>query len=165
MNDLLVSFLRVIFLIVSKSQIDNVVTTFGNVFAGGNSAIEEAEFIAKFASKVTIIHQFDKLQGNKLAQQKAYANPKINFLLSHEPRKYSKQGNKLLVEVEDLKAKKLKTIECNGAFIFIGMKPRLDLFGNAFELDQYGYIQTNEDLQSNISDVYAVGDVISKKYR
>jgi thioredoxin reductase (NADPH) len=135
------------------------------VIGGGNSAIEEAEFIAKFASKVTIIHQFDKLQANKQAQEKAYANPKINFLLSHEPRKFTKHGNKLMVEVEDLKDKKVKTIESDGAFIFIGMKPRLDLFGDAFELDQYGYIQTNEDRQSNIPDVYAVGDVISKKYR
>ncbi len=135
------------------------------VIGGGNSAIEEAEFIAKFASKVTIVHQFDKLQANKQAQEKAYANPKINFLLSHEPRKFTKQGYKLLVEVEDLKTKTIKTLESDGAFIFIGMKPRLDLFGDTLELDQWGYIKTNEDKQTNLPDVYAVGDVTSKKYR
>lgn len=135
------------------------------VIGGGNSAIEEADFIAKFASKITIVHQFDKLQANKIAQEKAFANPKISFMLEHEPRAFKKSGDKMVVEVEDLKTKELKTLTTDGIFVFIGLKPNLELFKNKLELDQWGYIQTDEDKRTNIDGVYAVGDVTSKKYR
>jgi len=135
------------------------------VIGGGNSAIEEADFIAKFASKITIVHQFDKLQANKTAQEKAFANPKISFLLEHEPRAFKKAGNKMIVELEDLKTKEMKTLTTDGIFVFIGQKPNLEMFGNQLELDQWGYIKTDEDKRTNIEDVFAVGDVTSKKYR
>lgn len=135
------------------------------VIGGGNSAIEEAEFITKFASKVTIIHQFDKLQANKTAQEKAFNNKKINFLFEHEPRMFTKKDGKMIVEVEDLKTKTNKEISADGIFIFIGMKPNIDLFKENLELDQYGYIKTDEDKKTNIDGIYAIGDVTSKKYR
>jgi len=135
------------------------------VIGGGNSAIEEADFISKFASKITIIHQFDKLQANKIAQDKAFNNPKIEFNFEHEPRAFKKEGGKMIVEVEDLKTRELKTLTTDGIFVFIGQKPNLSLFGNALELDQWGYIKTTEDMETNIEGVYAVGDVGSKKYR
>ena len=135
------------------------------VIGGGNSAIEEADFISKFASKITIVHQFDKLQANKMAQEKAFANPKINFLFEHEPRAFKKDGDKMVVEVEDLKTNEKKTLTTDGIFVFIGLKPNLELFGNTLETDNWGYIKTNEDMQTNIEGVYAVGDVGSKKYR
>jgi thioredoxin reductase (NADPH) len=97
------------------------------VVGGGNSAVEEADFISKFASKVTIVHQFDKLQANKQAQEKAFANEKIEFVLEHEPRGFKKEGDKVIVTVEDLKTKELKDIESDGAFIFIGWKANLGM--------------------------------------
>ncbi len=135
------------------------------VIGGGNSAIEEADFISKFASKITIVHQFDKLQANKTAQEKAFANPKISFLLSHEPREFRKAGDKMVVEVEDLKTKEMKTLTSDGIFVFIGQKPNLEMFGNQLELDQWGYVKTDEDMRTNVAGVFAVGDVGSKKYR
>lgn len=135
------------------------------VIGGGNSAIEEADFISKFASKITIVHQFDQLQANKTAQEKAFANPKITFMLSHEPRAFKKAGDKMVVEVEDLKTKDLKTLTSDGIFVFIGQKPNLEMFGGEMELDQWGYIKTDEDKRTNIDGVFAVGDVTSKKYR
>jgi thioredoxin reductase (NADPH) len=135
------------------------------VIGGGNSAIEEADFIAKFASKITIVHQFAQLQANKTAQEKAFANPKISFLLEHEPRAFKKAGDKMVVEVEDLKTKEMKILTTDGIFVFIGQKPNLEMFGTQLELDQWGYIKTNEDMRTNIEDVFAVGDVTSKKYR
>jgi len=135
------------------------------VIGGGNSAIEEADFISKFASKITIVHQFDQLQANKTAQEKAFANPKISFLLSHEPRAFKKEGDKMVVEVEDLKTKEMKTLTSDGIFVFIGQKPNLEMFGGQLELDQWGYIKTDEDMHTNIDGVFAVGDVGSKKYR
>jgi thioredoxin reductase (NADPH) len=145
----------------AKYFIDKEVVLIG----GGNSAIEEAEFIAKFASKITIVHQFDKLQANKQAQEKAFANPKINFIFEHEPREFRKQNGKMITVVEDLKSKKRFDLAADGVFIFIGMKPNLELFSGHLTLDKWGYIITDEDMQTNIGGVYAVGDVRSKKYR
>ncbi len=135
------------------------------VVGGGNSAIEESDFISKFASKITIIHQFDKLQANKMAQEKAFNNPKIEFMLEHEPRAFIKDGDKMAVEAEDLKTGQRKKITADGIFIFVGLKPNLSMFNGALELDQWGYIKTNEDMQTNVEGVYSVGDVNSKKYR
>lgn len=135
------------------------------VIGGGNSAIEEADFITKFAKKVTIVHQFDKLQANKQAQEKAFANPRIEFIFEHEPRSFQKAGDKMQVEIEDLKTKERKLLQTDGIFIFIGMKANLELFKDQFDLDKYGYIKTDEDMRTSVPGVYAVGDVISKKYR
>jgi len=135
------------------------------VIGGGNSAVEESDFISKFASKVTVIHQFAAFTANKTAQDKLLANPKIHPIFLHEPRSFQKVGDRMVVEVEDLTTKELKTMEADGVFIFIGMKPNLGLFTDKLELDQWGYIKTDEEMRTSIPNVYAVGDVISKKYR
>jgi thioredoxin reductase (NADPH) len=135
------------------------------VIGGGNSAVEEAEFIAKFATKVTVIHQFDKFQANKLAQEKLLANPRVFVRFKHEPRSFEKRGDKMVVAVENLSTHKTEEITTDGVFIFAGLKPNIDLFGGKLELDTLGYLKTDEDMRTNINDVYAVGDVRSKKYR
>ena len=135
------------------------------VIGGGNSAVEEADFISKFASKITMVHQFDAFTGNKQAQEKLFANPKINVLFEHEPRAFYREGEKLVTEVEDLKTKTKIKLTADGVFIFIGMKPNVDKFKDELELDKWGYIITDEDMRTSVPDVYAVGDVISKKYR
>ena len=135
------------------------------VIGGGNSAVEEADFIAKFASKITMIHQFDTFTSNKTAQEKIFSNPKISTLFEHEPRSFKRVGDKMVTEVEDLKTKEIKTLESDGVFIFIGMKPNIQLFKDKLTLDQWGYIKTDEDMRTSLPDVFAVGDVISKKYR
>ena len=134
------------------------------VIGGGNSAVEEAGFIAKFASKVTMVHQFDAFTANKTAQEKLFANPKISALLEHEPRSFRRDGDKIITEIEDLKTKEIKTLVSDGVFIFIGMKPNIQLFKDKLTLDQYGYIKTDEDMRTSLPDIFAVGDVISKKY-
>ena len=135
------------------------------VIGGGNSAVEEAEFITKFALKVTMVHQFDKFQANKQAQEKLLANPRVDVLLSHEPRSFTRRGDKMVVAVEDMNTGKTKELVTDGVFIFAGLKPNIDLFGGKLELDNWGYLKTDEDMRTNIKDVYAVGDVRSKKYR
>jgi len=135
------------------------------VIGGGNSAVEESEFIARFASKITMVHQFDKLTANKKAQEKLLANPKITVLYEHEPRNFAKEGNQIISEVEDLKTKERKILVSDGVFIFIGFNANIDLFRGNLKLDQWGYIKTDEDMRTNIPGVYAIGDVISKKYR
>ena len=135
------------------------------VIGGGNSAVEESDFISKFANKITVVHQFDKLTANKTAIAKLQSNKKITTLLEHEPRSFKREGDKIITQVEDLKTKTIKTLISDGVFIFIGMKPNVQLFKNKLELDQWGYIKTDEDMRTSLPDVFAVGDVISKKYR
>jgi thioredoxin reductase (NADPH) len=135
------------------------------VIGGGNSAVEEAEFITKFATKVTMVHQFDKFQANKQAQEKLLANPRVEVLYRHEPRSFRRQGEKMVVAVEELQTHAMKELVTDGVFIFIGMKPNIDLFRGKLELDNWGYLKTDEDMRTSLPGVYAVGDVRSKKYR
>lgn len=135
------------------------------VIGGGNSAVEESDFIAKFAKKITMVHQFDAFTSNKIAQEKILSNPKIDVLFQHEPRSFKRIGDKMYTEVEDLKTKEHKVLVSDGIFIFIGMKPNVSLFKDLLQLDKWNYIKTDEDMRTNIPDVYAVGDVTSKKYR
>jgi len=135
------------------------------VIGGGNSAVEESDFIARFASKIIMVHQFDKLTANKQAQEKLLANHKISVMYEHEPRSFTKDGNKIITEIEDLKTKERKKLVSDGVFVFTGFKANIGMFKGNLELDQWGYIKTNEDMRTNIEGVYAVGDVISKKYR
>lgn len=135
------------------------------VIGGGNSAVEEADFISKFADKITMVHQFATFTANKQAQEKLMANPKISTLFEHEPRSFVREGDKMITEVENLKTKERNTITSDGVFVFIGMKPNIELFRDKLELDSWGYIKTDEDMHTSLKGVYAIGDVISKKYR
>jgi len=135
------------------------------VIGGGNSAIEESEYITRFVNKLTIVHQFDKFTGNKQAQDKVFNNPKINILFENEPRAFIREGEKIITEVENVKTKESQKLISDGVFIFIGMKPNIELFKGNLKLDQWGYIKTDEDMRTSIPGIYAVGDVTSKKYR
>lgn len=136
------------------------------VIGGGNSAIEEALFITKFAKKVTIVHQFAEMQANKEAQKKALANDKIEFYLEHEPREFKKHGTMdMEVIVEDLKTKEMKSLRTNGIFVFVGFLANLDGMESEFNLDEWGYVKTDEFMKTNKKDIFAVGDLRSKAYR
>ena len=136
------------------------------VVGGGNSAIEESLFISKFARKITIVHQFDHLQANRMLQEKILNLDKVTFIWEHEPREFVKNGDSVNeVVVEELKTGKMKTLKCDGVFIFAGTQPNLELFNGDFSLDQWGYVETDEDMHSSIPDVFVVGDIRSKKYR
>jgi thioredoxin reductase (NADPH) len=146
----------------AKYFVDKDVTVIG----GGNSAVEEALFITKFARKVTMIHQFDKLTANQTAIEHLQANDKITVMYEHEPRKFDKRDGKMIATLENLKTKATVELASDGVFVFIGFKANVNVLGKDIpELDNWGYIKTNEDMQTNIPDVYAIGDIISKKYR
>ena len=146
----------------AKYFVDKEVTVIG----GGNSAVEEALFITKFASKVTMIHQFDKLTANQSAIEQLQANEKISVMYEHEPRRFEKRDGKMITILEDLKTKEMKELAADGVFVFIGFKSNISVLGETLpEMDKWGYIKTNEDMQTNLPDIYAVGDIISKKYR
>ncbi|HOT46454.1 MAG TPA: FAD-dependent oxidoreductase [Spirochaetota bacterium] len=136
------------------------------VIGGGNSAVEESLFITRFARKVTIVHQFDKLQANKEAQEKAFANPRIEFIFEHEPRAFERRPDGGMdVTIEDLKTGERRKMATDGVFIFAGLKPNISIFNGALKLDQWGYVAADELLHTNVPGVFAAGDVRSKPYR
>jgi thioredoxin reductase (NADPH) len=136
------------------------------VIGGGNSAIEESLFISRFARRITVVHQFDHLQAHRSLQERAFADEKIDFIWEHEPREFVKVGDSVKkVVVEDLRTGEMEELACDGVFIFAGTQPNLDLFEEELELDEWGYVKTGEDMQTNIPGVYAVGDIRSKRYR
>lgn len=146
----------------AKYFVDKDVTVIG----GGNSAVEEALFITKFAKKVTMVHQFDKLTANQTAIEHLQANDKISVIYEHEPRKFEKRNGKMIATLENLRTKDLIELEGDGVFVFIGFKANVSVLGNTVpELDNWGYIKTDEDRKTSLPDIFAVGDIISKKYR
>lgn len=137
------------------------------VIGGGNSAVEESLFIARFAARITIVHQFATLQANKHAQDQAFAEKKIEFLFETEPREFLSSGGKTVdgVRVEDLKTHQQRVLPCDGVFIFAGMRPNLEAFAGSFALDKFGYIVVDEDMRTSVPGVFAAGDVVAKRYR
>jgi thioredoxin reductase (NADPH) len=146
----------------AKYFVDKDVTVIG----GGNSAVEEALFIAKFAKTITMIHQFDKLTANQTAIENMQSNNKISVKYEYEPRGFVKEGDKMITTLENLKTKEISTLESDGVFVFIGFKSNVEVLGkNLPEMNSWGYIMADEDMKTSIPGVYAIGDIISKKYR
>ncbi len=133
---------------------------------GGNSAMEESLLLLQFVKSITVIHQFDALQAEKITADKVMQNKAVHFLWSHEPRAFMKKGNKMLVEAENLKTKERIQLERDGVFIFVGIVPNSSfLEPTPIELTEGGYVVTNPQMETNIGGVYAAGDVRDKKHR
>jgi thioredoxin reductase (NADPH) len=136
------------------------------VIGGGNSAMEESLLLLLFAKSITVIHQFDNLQAEKITADKVIKNPKVNIMWSHEPRAFDKKGDKMIVEAENLKTNKRIRLERDGIFVFVGLAPNTTFLKNIpIQLTKHGYIITNSLMETNINGVYAAGDVRDKKHR
>ncbi len=136
------------------------------IIGGGNSAVEEALYIAKFAAKITIIHQFAEFQANKAAADKLKTLDSVEFYLEHEPREFIRHGHMdMEVMAEDLKSGERKSLRADGIFIFVGFVPNIGFVKNSFKKDRAGYLLTGEDMQTSVPGVYAAGDIRSKQYR
>jgi thioredoxin reductase (NADPH) len=136
------------------------------VVGGGNSAMEESLSLLQFVKSITVIHQFDTLQAEKITADKMRVHPKVNILWSHEPRGFERKDDKMVTVAENLKTKEMIALERDGVFIFVGMLPNTSLFKDtSLQLSEQGYILTNEKMETNLEGVYAVGDVRVKKYR
>lgn len=136
------------------------------VVGGGNSAVEEAVFLTKYASHVTIIHQFDNFQASKTAQEAAFSNPKIDIIWDSEVRKVNGQGHALTsVVIENVKTKELSEVPTEGAFVYIGTQPMSKMFDKQVAVDKWGYIEASEDTKTSIDGVFAAGDIRTKPIR
>jgi thioredoxin reductase (NADPH) len=136
------------------------------VIGGGNSAVEEALLITKFARKVTIVHRSPKFRANEIAVEHVMNHPKVEVLFNHQPKGFVREGDKMITTLENRQTQELSTLVADGVFVFIGLKSNVELFGDTLlKSDQWGYLVTDEDMKTNIPDVYAIGDITSKKYR
>jgi thioredoxin reductase (NADPH) len=136
------------------------------VVGGGNSAMEESLLLLQFAKSITVIHQFDELQAEKITADKVITNPKVNILWSHEPRAFHREENKMAVEAENLKTNKRIRLKRDGVFIFVGLVPNSAFLKNIpIQLTEHGYVITGPQMKTNLKGVYAAGDVRDKRYR
>ena len=135
------------------------------VIGGGDSAVEEGVYLTKFADKVTIIHRRDKLRAQKILQDRAFKNDKIDFIwnstLQSINEKDGKVGSVTLLDNEGNES----VVETDGVFVYIGMQPLTKPFEHLGITDETGYIVTNEEMETSIPGIFAAGDVRQKKLR
>lgn len=140
------------------------------VVGGGDSAVEEAMYLSKFARKVTIIHRRDELRAAKSIQEKAFANPKLNFMWDTVVEELHGDGILSAMTVKNVKTGELTRVEADeddgmfGVFGFIGFIPRTELFEGKVEMEN-GYILTDDNMHTNIEGVFAAGDLRKKSLR
>jgi thioredoxin reductase (NADPH) len=137
------------------------------VVGGGDSAMEEAIYLSRLASKVTVIHRRDSLRASKIMQEKAFKNPKIDFLWNSEIAEVKdvSRGEVTGLVIRNLMTGKLHDLSVDGVFIAIGHTPNTALFQGQIELDTAGYIVTNSGTRTSVPGVFAAGDVQDHVYR
>jgi thioredoxin reductase (NADPH) len=137
------------------------------VVGGGDSAMEEAVFLTKFATKVTVVHRRDTLRASKIMQDKARANPKIAWILGSvvEEIQDGGKGEVTGMTVRNLKTGERTHVPVSGVFVAIGHTPNTSLFRGQLEMDANGYIVTRDGVRTNVEGVFACGDVQDHVYR
>jgi len=135
------------------------------VVGGGDTAMEEATFLTKFARKVSIIHRRDALRASKIMQEKAKKNPKIDFIWNTVVEEILGEETVTGVRLRNVRSNQVTEKTLNGVFIAIGHKPNTHLFQGQLDLDANGYIITHDGTATSIQGVFAAGDVQDHRYR
>jgi len=137
------------------------------VVGGGDSAIEEATFLTKYASKVTLVHRRDQLRASKIMQDRAFKNPKIDFVWDTVVEEIYDINAKTVkgVKLRNLKSNEVTDFKCEGVFVAIGHVPNTQIFRGLLEMDANGYIVTHDGTKTSVSGVFAAGDVQDHVYR
>lgn len=135
------------------------------VVGGGNSALEEAVSLTRYASKVTIVHQFDHFQAFQHAIDEAMSNSRISVIFGSELREIYGDENVRGVKIENLNAGGISSIEADGVFIFIGYVPNTEFFRDKLEMNGGGELIVDSSMSTGIPGVFAAGDAIQKRYR
>ncbi|WP_030665548.1 thioredoxin-disulfide reductase [Streptomyces rimosus] len=136
------------------------------VVGGGDTAMEEATFLSRFAKSVTIIHRRDTLRASKAMQERAFADPKISFVWDSEVAEIHGENKLSSLTLRNLKSGETSELPVTGLFIAIGHDPRTELFKGQLELDGEGYLQVESpSTRTNLTGVFAAGDVVDHTYR
>jgi thioredoxin reductase (NADPH) len=138
------------------------------VVGGGDTAMEEALFLTKFAAKVTVVHRRDELRASKIMQDRARKNPKIEFVwdsVVEEVYGDPKNGGVTGAKLKNLKTGATRDFKCDGVFVAIGHEPNTKLFAGQLDMDEFGYLVTRKGTSTNVPGVFACGDVQDRIYR
>ncbi|KPC96942.1 thioredoxin-disulfide reductase [Streptomyces albus] len=137
------------------------------VVGGGDTAMEEATFLSRFAASVTIVHRRDTLRASKAMQERAFADPKISFAWNSEVSEiHSKDGKLSGLTLRDTENGETRELDVTGLFVAIGHDPRVELFKDVLTLDEDGYLKVDApSTRTNIPGVFAAGDVVDHTYR
>ncbi|MDP2173650.1 MAG: thioredoxin-disulfide reductase [Candidatus Cloacimonadaceae bacterium] len=129
------------------------------VIGGGDSAIEEGIFLTRFAKKVYVIHRRDELRAQKIIQERALKNPKIEFIWDSVLQEIRGEKTVQELEIYNLKKEEISLIKVDGVFIYVGILPNNDLLESRINLDSSGFVLTDEFMQTNVPGIYAAGDI------
>ncbi len=135
------------------------------VVGGGDTAMEEATFLTRFASKVTLIHRRDEFRGSQIMRERALANEKIDVAWNSVVDEILGEDGVTGLRLKDTKTGELRELPVTGVFMAIGHDPNTEIFKGAVETDAEGYIVVGKTTETNIPGVFAAGDVVDKRYR
>jgi thioredoxin reductase (NADPH) len=135
------------------------------VIGGGDTAMEEAIFLTRYANHVTVIHRRDSLRASKIMQDRAFKNPKINFIWDTEIIEVLGEDEVTGLQLRNVKTNEESTLPVQGFFLAIGHQPNTGLFKGILDMDNIGYIVPVEHTMTNIPGVFAAGDVTDHRYR
>jgi thioredoxin reductase (NADPH) len=136
------------------------------VVGGGDAAVEEGSFLTKFADSVTVVHRRDALRANKVAQERAFANPKMHFEWNTLPLEVlGSDGQVSGLKVKDVHSGAERVIDTDGVFVYIGHVPNTDYLQGVVELNGHGYVSVRDEIFTNIEGIFAAGDVADEVYR
>jgi thioredoxin reductase (NADPH) len=138
------------------------------VVGGGDTAMEESNFLTKFATKVTVVHRRDQLRASKIMQERAFRNPKITFVWNSVVEEiHGEKGTGITgVTLKNVATGETTLYPCGGVFVAIGHKPNTELFSGQLDMDEGGYLLVQPSTtRTNVPGVFAAGDVVDKVYR
>jgi len=135
------------------------------VVGGGDTALEDAIFLARFAGKVTIVHRRDRLRATKILQERALANEKIEFCLNAVAVEITGKNKVEGLKVKDTKTGSERILKADGVFVLIGMTPNSDIVKGLTGLDEKGYVITDDEMRASADGIFACGDVRKKLLR
>jgi len=135
------------------------------VVGGGDTAIEEALYLTKICSKVTVIHRRGELRATKIVQDRALKNEKINFIWDSVVDGIIGENSLTALSLHNVKTQERELLKVDGVFIFVGYIPNSDYLPSSISLDQWGYVLADDHLQTNIPGVFTVGDIRQKNLR
>lgn len=135
------------------------------VVGGGDSALEEGLFLTRFASSVTIVHRRDSLRAGKVLQNRAFNDPKVNFVWNSVVTEVQGTDKVTSLKLENTVTGEKSTLDADGLFIFIGHTPNTQMFKDQLEMDELGYIQANHFMETSIPGVFVAGEVADSHFR
>jgi len=135
------------------------------VVGGGDSALEEAIFLTRYASKVTIVHRRDELRAGAILQTRAQENPKVQFMFDTVIKEIKGEDKVISVLVENVKTRERTEVPTDGVFVFIGHAPNNEIYKGQLDVDERGYIKVDRNMQTSVEGVFACGEAADGVYK